>query len=47
MCIISFDRVKYIVEELVDLFLYVDECNKGIFVGGMFLNIVYLGRYDI
>ena len=47
MCTTSLDRAKHIAEELADSFLYADECNKGIVVGGMLSNTVHLGRHDI
>lgn len=47
MCTTSLDRAKHIAEELADSFLYADECNKGILVGGMLSNTVHLGRHDI
>ena len=47
MCTTSLDRAKHIAEELADLFLCADECNKGILVGGMLSNTVHLGRHDI
>lgn len=47
MCTKSLDRTKHIAEELADSFLYADECNKGILVGGMLSNTVHLGRHDI